>query len=285
VSRERRLRRQLRALSTLEEAIGALRALSAQHFRTARNALQAARAYRSEVEATLGVLDSLGPAPASRRRAPHGVLLVAADLGLCGDYTAKLAAEGIAAHAETGAGPFYCVGRRATGLLSRAGIVPDRLYPSPGSVAGLHRLLLPLVNDLLEDRRVGRCGSLLLVAARFEGAGHFQPRRARLLPVARPQERRPLPASPYVPLAALAGVVVREFVYVTLHETLLDALAAEHGKRLVVAESARSWLEDRLEVVRRRIASVRMETSTQEVLEVAAGARSLRRAAAEERNP
>ncbi len=53
MSRERVLLRQLRTLQTLDEAVGALRALSAQHFRIARGLLPAARAYRDEITAAL----------------------------------------------------------------------------------------------------------------------------------------------------------------------------------------------------------------------------------------
>jgi F0F1-type ATP synthase gamma subunit len=71
--------------------------------------------------------------------------------------------------------------------------------------------------------------------------------------------------------------VVREFLYASLYETLLEALASEHGKRLVTAESARSWLEERMGATRRLAATLRREASTQEVLEVAFASRSARR--------
>jgi F0F1-type ATP synthase gamma subunit len=60
---------------------------------------------------------------------------------------------------------------------------------------------------------------------------------------------------------------------------MLDALAAEHGKRLTVAESARTWLEERIAATSRLLAAVRREASTQEIIEVAAGARLQRQAA------
>lgn len=63
MSRDRLLRRRLRTLATLDEVIGALRSLSAQHFRAARAPLRDARAYHDEVERFLAVLP-----PADRRR-------------------------------------------------------------------------------------------------------------------------------------------------------------------------------------------------------------------------
>jgi F0F1-type ATP synthase gamma subunit len=74
-------------------------------------------------------------------------------------------------------------------------------------------------------------------------------------------------------------VVVREYLYVSLYETLLEAMASEHGKRLVTTESARSWLEERINATRRLAAAIRRETSTQELLEVVVAARAAQREA------
>ena len=43
----------------------------------------------------------------------------------------------------------------------------------------------------------------------------------------------------------------------TLYETLLDALAAEHGARLVSTESAGEWLETKIGETNRALAAVR----------------------------
>jgi F0F1-type ATP synthase gamma subunit len=271
MSRARALTRRLRMLGTLHEAVSALRALSAHHFRAARQALAAARAYREEVETTMAAAAFLPPP--NDRGAPPAILVVAADLGLCGDFSSRIVEAALVARRELAAERVYCAGRRAVARLARAGVVPDRTYAAAASIAGLPQLLLPLVDDVIRDRRDGLLGSLHLVTARFEGAGHFAAVRMRVLPAAPAAIATPVQPSPYGNAAHLATVLTREFLYVTLHESLLDALAAEHGKRLTVAESARAWLEERIEANRRLRAAVERETSTQEIIEVAAGAR------------
>jgi F-type H+-transporting ATPase subunit gamma len=277
VSRERVLQRRLRTLGTLEQAVGALRSLSAQHFRAARAPLAAVRAYRDEMQSFLGVLDASGAA--SVPEGPTGIVLVAADLGLVGDYTARLVREALELRAESGAGPLVCLGHRAVSPLAKAGVQPASVQPAPTSVAGLPGLLLPLVDILLSLRRDGELGSLWLVAARFEGAGEYAPARVPVLPVVAPAGLPTLAPSPYCEAEHLHTVVVREYLYVSLYETLLEALASEHGKRLVTAESARSWLEERIGATRRLEAAIRRETSTQEVLEVVVAARAAQRKA------
>jgi F-type H+-transporting ATPase subunit gamma len=272
VSRERTLRRRLRTLATLDEVIGALRALSAQHFRAARAPLTAARAYRDEVAGFLGVLNARTPAAT----APTGIVLIAADLGLVGDYTARLVREALALRAERGVGPLVCLGHRALAHLARAGVVPASVQPAPTSVAGLTSVLLPLVDTLLSLAARRELGSLWLVAARFEGAGRYAPMRVPVLPVPAPSGAAQLLPSPYVDAAHLRTIVLREYLYASLYETMLEALASEHGKRLAMAEAARSWLAERIEATRRLTASIRREASTQEVLEVAVAARAPR---------
>ena len=278
MSREGTLRQRLQVLGTLHEAVNALRSLSAHHFRSARAALPAARAYRAEIESVMGVLPgaTLSEVPGG---APPAIVLVAADLGLCGDYAAQLAAEAAAARESIGPGPLWCVGRRAVRPLARAGLTADRVWDGAASTGALPRLLVGVVNAIVGARERGEMGALVLVAARFEGAGSFRPVRVPVLPIVPPAASSSLCCSPYVRPAHLAAVVAREFLYVALHETLLDALAAEHGKRLVVSEAARSWLEERMGATTRQLGALRREVTTEEVLEVAAGARALRRGA------
>lgn len=275
MSRERVLQRRLRMLETLEDAVGALRSLSAQHFRAARAPLAAVRIYRDELQRFLGVMGAYGAA--SARKGPTGIVLIAADLGLVGDYTARLVREALALRAESEPGPLVCLGHRAVSILAKAGVQPTSVQSAPTSVAGLTGLLLPLVDTLLSLNRAGKLGPLWLVAARFEGAGEYSPMRVPVLPVAAPAGLPPLASSPYCAAEQLRTVVAREYLYVSLYETLLEALASEHGKRLVTTESAHSWLEERMSATRRLAAAIRRETSTQEVLEVVVAARAARR--------
>jgi F0F1-type ATP synthase gamma subunit len=164
-------------------------------------------------------------------------------------------------------------------LLAKAGVQPASVQPAPTSVARLTGLLLPLVDTLLSLRRAGELGALWLVAARFDGAGEYTPVRVPLLPVTAPPGTPPFASSPYCDSEHVRAVVVREYLYAALYETLLEALASEHGKRLVTTESARSWLDERMGATRRLAAAIRREASTQEVLEVVVAARAARREA------
>ena len=269
MSRERALERRLRTLASLAEVIAALRSLSAQHFQAARARLPLARAYRDELTRCLAALD---PPPDPPAATPTGIVLVGADLGLVGDYTGSLVREAIALRRERGPGPLVCLGERTRAWLVRAGIEPTAVKRASTSAAGITNLLLPLVDDLLSLHAAGAFRSLWLVAARFEGAGHYTPVRVPVLPL--PAASGPkLPASPYADPERLRQAVTREYLYASLHETILEALCSEHGRRLLTTESARGWLDERIAATRRQLASIRRESATQEVLELASAGR------------
>jgi len=272
VKREQTLRRQLSSLNMLGEAVDAMKSLSAHHLRMARAGLAAARAYRDGIDALLA---STGFAQSPPQAHAPAVLLIAADLGLCGGYTQQLVEKALQEHRRN-PGLFYCVGRRPLPILRREHLAVTRQYSATPSVDGLTHVLLTLADDVLGDYIQGRFGSLTVVSATFEGVGAFSATLTQVLPVVPSREHEVHAATPYVDAQVLARTAVREYLYSTLYELLLDALASEHGARLVATQSAGEWLDGQIRGLRRQLAAVRQETSTQEVLDVASGARTRR---------
>lgn len=265
---ETHLRRRLRTLRTLHDAVSAMRSLAAHHFRLVRQTLPAAREYRAEIE---GIIAEIGIRQPLRPGVAGGLLVVASDLGLCGDYNSRLAQAAIREREQRQLGAVYSIGRRIRPALSRAGVAAERSYDAPSSLEGLSRLLLKLAQDVLEDFTSGRIGSLYLVAARFGGVGHFEPVCTRLLPIEPVRPAAPFRRSPYVTADHLAAVAVRELLYISLHEVLLDALASEHGMRLTAAEAALEWLDRTAAQTARHLSASRSEAATQELLDIIAG--------------
>lgn len=126
---------------------------------------------------------------------------------------------------------------------------------------------------MLDDFLRQEIGCLFVVSARFEGAGRFSPVVTRVLPIQSSRTASPLRPTLYQSYGHLVAVAVREFLYTTLYELLLDSLASEHGMRLLAAESARQWLDETTEGVRRQLSACRRESTTQEVLDIVAGSR------------
>jgi F-type H+-transporting ATPase subunit gamma len=246
-----------------------MKSLSAHHFREARAALEPSRAYGEGVERVVAKTGAWLPAGDGLA----GLLVIGAELGLCGSYNARVAEHAIACRAAIGPGPTLCVGRRAAGALRRRGLSPDAVYAGPASLHGLEGPLLRIAQDMIERTLVDRLARFDVVSARFEGVGADRPHVTELLPV----EIAPSDGAPtrrYVSVERMEAVGLRELLYVRIHQLLLEALASEHGARLVATQAAERWLDDRREGVRRQLASARREASTEEVVEISAGARA-----------
>lgn len=268
MKRQQFLQHRLQTLSALHDAVGAMRSLSAHHFRRARQALMAARSYRDEMNA---VIADIGLHQSLHVGFPAGLLVIASDLGLCGDYNSKISQLAVAEAQGHDARTVYSVGRRARAVLAKHSLVPVRTYDAPASLEGLTQLLMGLAQDVLEDYATLQIGSLHVISASFQGVGHFTPLSAQVLPIEPLAAAVPRRRSPYIESSHLTTVAVREFLYITLYEILLDALAAEHGMRLMAAESALEWLESTAATTSRCLANARGETSTQELLDIVSG--------------
>lgn len=270
MKRLQNLKHRLQTLSALKDAVGAMRSLSAHHFRHARHALPPARSYREEVVHTIERIGIRQPLHSS---APPGMLVLASDLGLCGDYNLRLVRRAIADGQEQGVRRVFAVGRRAIGPLTKASLQPARRYDAPASLQGISRLLVQLSQDILEDYAASQIGSLIVISAGFDGVGHFTPLSSNVLPIRPPPVMPPLRRSTYVQRDHLTQVAVREYLYITLYEILLEALAAEHGMRLMAAEAALEWLDGTATATSHKLATARSEASTQELLDIVAGSR------------
>jgi len=271
MKREHSLRRRLHSLETLSEAIGAMKSLSALHFRSARTALPAAHAYRDGIEQALAAT-GLHQSEATG----NAILLIAADLGLCGGYYSQAAAARLEHHQRLAAHRLYCVGFRPVSTFKKSGISVDREYTAPTSVSDLTELLLRLGEDLLIDYLGGEFGTLNLVFAMFGGVGEFTPTCIRLLLIDVPNSNPETKASTYVTPDHLAAVAIREYLYIRLFQAALDSLASERSARLVATEAAGEWLSEKTAAARQLLASIRQEAATQAVLDIAATAKRRR---------
>ena len=196
--------------------------------------MEPARQYRDEMDT---IVAEIGIRQPLHLGAPAGLLVVASDLGLCGDYNSRLSRMAVDEARGQAAQTIYSVGHRACAVLTKNGLHPFRRYDAPASLEGLSQILLQLAQDVLEDYVTHRIGSLHVVSAGFRGIGHFTPLSVRVLPIEPVKAAIPFRRSPYVDHDSLMTSAVREFLYITLYEILLDALAAEHGMRLMAAES------------------------------------------------
>jgi F-type H+-transporting ATPase subunit gamma len=269
--REAELKDRLRSLDALREAVSAMKSLSAHHFREARSAVEPARLYREGIARMGGFENVLAPGTHGT-----GLLVIGAELGLCGSYNHQIVEAAFVHRRAHGEGPTFCVGRRAALLLSRRGVLLTRTYAAPTSIHGIMPTLLQLAEDVLTCFASESLTSFDIVFSHFTGVGSTHATSIRFLPI-EVEATHAAKRLRYVSAQAFATSATRELLYATLYGLLVDALASEHGARLIATQSAEEWLDQRAAQLRRYLTATRREGSTQEVLEIAAGARAVSR--------
>ena len=272
--REQQLIKRMRTLHTLGETVTAMKSVSAHHFMIARRSLYAGREYRDAIDL---LISRIGLPQQSQRSGPEGILLITSDLGLCGDYNSRLSQFALNHYEQNPTAKFYVVGRRGRMSFGKKSIPLERTYAAPVSVDGLPIRLLDIAEDFVSDYSQLNISKLTAISAKFEGAGKFTAVATQILPIVRSESKLEPISVRYQTREHLLEVAIREYLYITLDELLLDALAAEHGMRLIAAESARKWIEDTSQQVHRQLAAVRRESSTQEVLDIVSASRRVKR--------
>jgi F-type H+-transporting ATPase subunit gamma len=158
-------------------------------------------------------------------------------------------------------------------LLAHHGVESSSSYTMPAGPRGIGPLLLAVAQDMLVGYVEENLSSFDVVASRFDGVGAYVPVTTRLMPASPPPEATPV-RTRYVDAQTLGAVAIRELLYIEIHGILLDALASEHGARLAATQAAEGWLGRRIDELRHHLTSARRESSTQEVIEIASGARA-----------
>lgn len=274
MKRQAELERQLESLDTLHEAVSAMKSLSAHHFRETRAILAPERRYRELLDRMVRSTGAVLPAGDGAL----GLLVLGPELGLCGGYGSEVASEAIARREQIGPGPTLVVGRRTASLLARHGLECERSYPAPTSVQGITQALLALAAAVLGDYLDAGLRGFDVISSRFDGVGAHPTVLTSLLPLDL-LVQADAPKIRYVSAQDAGLVAARELLYITIHGLLLDAMAVEHSSRLLATQAAEQWLHDRTDTLRRQLSSARRAASTEEVVEIAAGARARREAA------
>ncbi|MEZ4370786.1 MAG: F0F1 ATP synthase subunit gamma [Polyangiaceae bacterium] len=204
MTRELDLKRRVSALSGLRDAVGAMKSLSAHHFRETRSVAASAAEYRKGV-ATMVSRVGTGLVAGG---GPVGLVVVGAELGLCGGYTSRVVERAMEHRRETGSGPCIAVGKRAASMLRRRGVDLLESYPGPSGIDGLSSLLLDLAERLLAVLTEQQLSSLDVVSSHFVGVGAQQPEVAGILPP--PLDAGASESPLYVPLGRFVSAVTQE---------------------------------------------------------------------------
>lgn len=208
----------------------------------------------------------------------EALVVIGSDRGLCGAYNDKITRF---AQSRMDGRPMVLgvIGARVAARLEASRRRADAVYPLPGSVEGLSRLVQTMIVEIDRWTQVEGVGQVWLLHNRREGRNTARPQANRLLPLpdsylCKLSEAdwpgRSLPLFRMDP-DRLMSWLVQQRLFVVIYRALAEALASEHASRLAAMQAAERNIEERRDDLRQLHRLRRQETITRELLDVVSG--------------
>lgn len=289
------LRRQIGSAGDLKSVVRTMKASAASAIGQYERSVAALADYARTVELGLGVCLRSADAGGSTAVAPsrhaddavvHAVVF-GSDQGLVGRFN-EVVVEHAMAHLGSSAAKaqLWAVGERVHARLVDAGLPPVGLFPVPGSVQLVTRLVgqILLQVQVPDSDAVGgpHGGTLMLFYNRPTSAG-YEPVSQRLLPLdqswQRGLARQPWPTQQRPEVLGEAGrtgpqalrAFVREHLFVSLFRASAESLASENASRLAAMQRADRNIGELLTDLGARFHRLRQSGIDEELFDVIAG--------------
>jgi len=268
-------------LDSIVVTMKGLAAVNLRHFERAR---AAAQEYIDALERGLQVVLMHGVEPREEQpaRPPVGVIVVGTEQGLCGPLNRRLlehvggwlAQESL----DRDERRILAIGTRLGDELHAYSLDAEELIAHPSSVQGVTERVEDVLLRIDGWRAEGVTDVVAFHHTGFE-TSRAHPVTRRILPIelsllydlkARDWDSRSLPQVAAEPREMFAALT-RHLVVARLFVAIADALASEHGERLIAMQGAETNIEERLQDLQAEYRRERQTAITSELLDLISG--------------
>src|SRR5258706_1866916 len=281
----RALRRRIKSVQNTQQITKAMEMVAAAKLRRAQGRATAARPYAARISAMLASLAGAAaeldhPLFKAREVRRTALVLVTADRGLCGGYNSALirAAEQRLRAAAPGSIQLVLVGRKGRDYFRRRKYPVLATYTRVPAEASLV-FARTLTQDLIGRFTAGEVDQVDLMFTEFISALRRTVRVHTFLPVgaAGGAAATAGDVTIFEPDAeTIFAELLPRYATARLFASLADALASEHGARMIAMGAARKNAGELIDLLVLRRNRVRQATITKELLEIVGGAEALR---------
>jgi F-type H+-transporting ATPase subunit gamma len=281
----RDLRRRIRSISSTAQITKAMQMVAASKMRRAQQAALAGRPfvhllYRIQRDATSRIREFKHPLLEVREVKKRGVVLIAADKGLCGALNTNLFR--LAAEFDPATTIFVAAGRKAAQFLARTHrqLAAEFTYGDTPRFPEA-RALSAFVRDLFVKKEVDQ---VQIIATRFENTLTQYPVCIEFLPVGEIKAMKIPGARPEPELTADTGETLFEpspkavleyllshYLDIFVYQVMLNAKASELSARMVSMKNATDNAESLIRDLTLEYNKLRQGNITRELLEIAGG--------------
>lgn len=281
------LKKKIKSTKSTHKITKAMKLVSAAKLSKAQSRILSLKPYSEELQKTVkkmtAVVSGYTHPLFNEIQTPHSVLLViSSDKGLCGSYNSGLAKKVRLFIKENSHLNFkgYYIGKKVKDLISKEVITGEhfkfkRNEPSVDELRAVSERLA----ELFKLKEVGK---VFIAYNTFYSAMNYVPLVKQVLPFTLSESEKEsmvgsLNEYKYEPSAeSILDVLIPEVYFNSINTALLDAIASEHGARMVSMENASKNCSQVIKKQTLKMNKLRQAAITTELAEVVSGAESLK---------
>ncbi|MFQ5657520.1 MAG: ATP synthase F1 subunit gamma [Candidatus Methylomirabilales bacterium] len=286
----RDIRRRINSVKSTQQITKAMKMVAAAKLRRAQQRIVEARPYAYKLQEVIGSLalrtdPEEHPLLTKHETGRKGLVVVAADKGLCGAFNSNILRRAFEYLSQVGDAEVHItllvVGRKARDFFRRRHIEREGEWINIfDHLAYTHAV--EIGSQLARGYINGELDGVHLLYNEFRSAGVQRPVLEQLLPIeplaAEAEDLAPVEfifePSPH---AILEDLLPRH-VEVQIYRVLLESAAAEYGARMTAMEAATKNAADMIERLTLVFNKARQERITKELMDIVGGSEALRRA-------
>ena len=291
----RDIKLRIRAVKNISQITQAMKMVAAAKLRRVQERVEKGKPYAGTMTEMVGLLapnvrDFSHPLLATRDVNRVGIVVIAADKGLCGSYNTnvlRLAHSFVNRHvAERGDDNvrLLTVGRKAGDYFKRRGYNVDQAFPSIGDKGG-YDAVRAISNAITGMFLAGGVDEVHVVYTEFRSVISQKPLAIKFLPIEPPSGdetaepgvgaggSRDFIFEPAIP--ELLGALLPRFVETRVYQLLLEGVASEFGARMSAMTNATKNADEQAQLLTLQFNRTRQANITKELLDIVGGAEAL----------
>jgi F-type H+-transporting ATPase subunit gamma len=282
----RELRTRIRAVKNIEKITRAMKLVAAARLRRAQERAHATRPYAERMQEVMQNLsraagDVTHPLLEVREERTIAAIIVTSDRGLCGSYNTNLLrrAMELLRPRDPESVRLVLIGRKGMNFFRRHRYSVAATMPLSSTEIKFSDVqpIVTVVRELFESRQVD---AVYVVYQRFVSPTTQQPTILPLLPLRPSSDGAESEGSEEIifePSAQeLLGRLLPRYVDTQVYRTLVEAVASEHGARMMSMSAATSNAGEMIDTLTLSLNRARQAAITKEIAEIVGGAEALK---------
>ena len=283
------IRDRIRSVQSTRKITTAMYLISCNKLRKARRRLDETRPYFDMLrggikrifdnipEASSPYMDEDHKLPDSER--VRGYLVVTADKGLAGAYNHSVLKVALEHLRDTREAKLYVVGEFGRHYFKQKGISEEMSFQYTAQNPNLYRAG-EIASVLLDAYITHQVDDIYVIYTNLKNSITTEVKLRRLLPFERDHFRGPAPEEEYSgyefypSIERVVNGIVRSYLSGYIYSVLVDSYCSEQNARMMAMDAASQNADEMLSDLSLRYNTVRQAAITQEITEIAAGARA-----------